>query len=67
MAKKRKKYPKPEDVRYDFHRLDQAAVNYIDTKVRALGSIEAVARDYNAKDLVSEFARMLARGYFKEV
>ena len=48
----------------DFSRLDQDAVNFIDAKVRSLGSKEAVAAHYKANDTVSEFARTLARVYF---
>lgn len=49
---------------HDFGRLDQQSVNFIDAKVRELGSKEAVALHYKANDTVSEFARMLAGVYF---
>ena len=58
----RKKKP-TVDIR-DFSRLDQDAVNFIDAKVRSLGSKEAVAAHYKANDTVSEYARTLARYYF---
>ena len=61
MAKHKKK--PTVDIR-DFSRLNQDAINFIDAKVRSLGSKEAVAAHYKANDTVSEYARTLARYYF---
>lgn len=60
---KRKSKSKTVD-KFGFGRLDQETVNFIDAKVRELGSKEAVALHYKANDTVSEFARMLAGVYF---
>ncbi len=63
MTKKPKKI-KPADIKYDFHRLSQEKIDYIDTMVRALGSYEEVDKFYSKDSLVGEFARTLARAYF---
>ena len=63
VAKKPKKI-KPADIKYDFHRLAQEKINYIDTMVRALGSYKEVDKFYSRDSLVGEFARTLARAYY---
>ena len=60
MAKRKK----PKIDVYDFGQLDQQSINFIDAKVRSLGSRKAVAQYYKANDTVSEFARTLAGIYF---
>lgn len=64
VAKKPKKI-KPADIKYDFHRLTQEKINYIDTMVQALESYKEVDKFYSKDSLVGEFARTLARTYFK--
>ena len=47
--------------------LTRKQIEFIQSKVIRLGSVEAVKRDYNRDDAVSEFARVFAQAWFKPI
>ena len=50
----------------DINRLDRGQLEFIQRKVMELGSREAVRRFYNARDSVSEFAKIVAEAMFEK-
>ena len=53
--------------RYDFSELEGDAKQYIITKVKNLGSVEAVKMDYRLNDMVSAYAIQYAEWLFRKV